>query len=183
MNGVSVSILLQCAGKAQLLSWMQVLAKAEELSELVDPRLRGVYDKHQVSMCAQIALLCTRILPDLRPTMGEIRRFLDGTAEIPLATSLINSPNSSSRGSFVSECLTPSTTVSCYGTRASFITDCYNFSTGSCHGGDSVWQLYYNTQDSKYQYQLVLFQNGISNIRSTSVTHGRLSNYGHHPHW
>lgn len=102
----------QC--KAQLFSSIQVLAKAEEPSEFVDSRLRGVFDKSQVTLCAQIALLCTRILPDLRPTMGEIRRILDGTARLPLTTSMINSPSSSSRGSFVSECQTPSI-GSCYG--------------------------------------------------------------------
>lgn len=112
-----------------------MLAKADDPSELVDPRLRGVFDMKQVILCAQIALLCTRILPDLRPTMGEIRRILDGTASIPLTTSMINSPNSSSRGSFVSECPTPSI-GSCYGHRAgSFISDCYNMSTNSRHGG------------------------------------------------
>lgn len=101
-------------GKAQLFSSIQVLAKSDDPSEFVDSRLRNVFDKRQVTLCAQIALLCTRILPDLRPSMGEIRRILDGTARLPLTTSMINSPNSSSRGSFVSECQTPSI-GSCYG--------------------------------------------------------------------
>ncbi|KAG0612415.1 hypothetical protein M758_6G025800 [Ceratodon purpureus] len=125
---------LETQGKAQLFSTIQVLAKADDPSEFVDSRLRGVFDKRQVTLCAQIALLCTRILPDLRPNMGEIRRILEGTARIPLTTSMINSPTSSSRGSFVSECQTPSI-GSCYGHRAgSFISDCYNMSTSSCHG-------------------------------------------------
>lgn len=129
---------LETPGKAQLFSRIQVLAKADDPSDFVDPRLRGVFDKTQITLCAQIALLCTRILPDLRPTMGEIRRILDGTANIPLTTSLINSPGSSSRGSFASECPTPSI-GSCYGHRAgSFISDCY-MSSSICHGGsDSV---------------------------------------------
>lgn len=77
----------QPSGKPQLLTWMQLLAKAE-LAELVDPRLEGHFDKHEVSLCAQIGLLCTRIQPELRPSMSEVRRILEGTLPVPISGSL-----------------------------------------------------------------------------------------------
>ncbi|CAM6034686.1 unnamed protein product [Sphagnum compactum] len=107
------------SGKAQLMSWMQVLAKAE-LSDLVDPRLHSTYDKHQVSLCAQIVLLCTRIQPELRPSMSEIRNLLEGNAKVPISGSLVESPSSSSRTySFVSVGYTQSSGSSFYGTSES----------------------------------------------------------------
>ncbi len=101
------------------MSWMQVLAKAE-LSDLVDPRLQSTYDKHQVSLCAQIVLLCTRIQPELRPSMSEIRNLLEGNAKVPISGSLVESPSSSSRTySFVSVGYTQSSGSSFYGTSES----------------------------------------------------------------
>lgn len=88
------------SGKPQLLTWMQLLAKAE-LAELIDPRLEGNFDKHEVSLCAQIVLLCTRIQPELRPSMSEVRRILEGTMPVPISGSL-DTPVSSSHTSFVS---------------------------------------------------------------------------------
>ncbi|KAG0617726.1 hypothetical protein M758_4G010300 [Ceratodon purpureus] len=90
----------QPSGKPQLLTWMQLLAKAE-LSELVDPRLEGNFDKHEVSLCAQIVLLCTRIQPELRPSMSEVRRILEGIMPVPNSGSL-DTPVTSSHTSFVS---------------------------------------------------------------------------------
>lgn len=89
----------QPSGKPQLLNWMQLLAKAE-LADLVDPRLEGNFDKHEVSLCAQIVLLCTRIQPELRPTMSEVRRILEGTMQVPISGSL-DTPMTSSHTSFV----------------------------------------------------------------------------------
>lgn len=89
------------AGTAQLLTWMQLLAKAE-LSELVDPCLTGNFDKHEVSLCAQIVLLCTRIQPELRPSMSDVRRILEGSMQVPISGSLDSTPLTSSRTSFVS---------------------------------------------------------------------------------
>lgn len=89
-------------GRPQLLTWMQLLAKAE-LSELVDPRLEGNFDKHELSLCAQIVLLCTRIQPELRPSMSEVRRILEGTLPVPISGSLgTPGSQSGSRTSFVS---------------------------------------------------------------------------------
>jgi hypothetical protein len=88
------------SGAPQLLTWMQLLAKAE-LAELVDPRLQGLFDKHEVSLCAQIVLLCTRIQPELRPSMSEVRRILEGTMQVPISGSL-DTPVTSSHTSFVS---------------------------------------------------------------------------------
>jgi hypothetical protein len=88
------------AGKPQLLTWMQLLATAE-LSELVDPRLQGAFDKHEVSLCAQIVLLCTRIEPELRPSMSEVRRILEGIMPVPHSGSL-DTPMTSSHTSFAS---------------------------------------------------------------------------------
>lgn len=98
--GRVVQTSMSFTGKPQLLTWMQLLAKAE-LSELVDPRLDGNYDKHEVSLCAQIVLLCTRIQPELRPSMSEVRRILEGTMQVPISGSL-DTPMTSSHASFVS---------------------------------------------------------------------------------
>ena len=100
-EGDGLMVIKLCAGKPQLLTWMQLLAKAE-LSELVDPRLEGSFDKHEVSLCAQIVLLCTRIQPELRPSMSEVRRILEGTMPVPNSGSLEYTPVTSSHTSFVS---------------------------------------------------------------------------------
>ncbi|BBM97004.1 hypothetical protein Mp_1g02260 [Marchantia polymorpha subsp. ruderalis] len=79
------------SSRQRVSEWMQVLAKEGELSELVDPRLNGVYDRNQMSRCAQVAMMCTRIRADTRPSMGDVRRLLQGfTCQQPL--SAVSSP-------------------------------------------------------------------------------------------
>ncbi|KAL2650821.1 hypothetical protein R1flu_018949 [Riccia fluitans] len=79
------------SSRQRVSEWMQVLAQEGELSELVDPRLKGVYDRNQMSRCAEVAMMCTRIRADTRPSMGDVRRLLQGfTCQQPL--SAISSP-------------------------------------------------------------------------------------------
>ncbi|KAL3700827.1 hypothetical protein R1sor_018849 [Riccia sorocarpa] len=79
------------SSRQRVSEWMQVLAQEGELSELVDPRLNGVYDRNQMSRCAEVAMMCTRIRADTRPSMGDVRRLLQGfTCQQPFTA--ISSP-------------------------------------------------------------------------------------------
>ncbi|KAI9083594.1 hypothetical protein K1719_034536 [Acacia pycnantha] len=61
-----------------LLDWARILKEKGELLELVDPRLGSNFDKEQVTVMIQVALLCTNITPALRPTMSSVVSMLEG---------------------------------------------------------------------------------------------------------
>ncbi|KAK4285851.1 hypothetical protein QN277_002488 [Acacia crassicarpa] len=61
-----------------LLDWARILKEKGELLELVDPRLGSNFDKEQVMVMVQVALLCTNITPAVRPTMSSVVSMLEG---------------------------------------------------------------------------------------------------------
>lgn len=48
------------------------------LLDLVDRNLGGVYNLEELEKVTQIALLCTHMDPDQRPTMSEVVQMLEG---------------------------------------------------------------------------------------------------------
>uniref|UniRef100_A0A5B6ZHZ7 non-specific serine/threonine protein kinase n=1 Tax=Davidia involucrata TaxID=16924 RepID=A0A5B6ZHZ7_DAVIN len=65
-----------------LLDWALVLKKNETLMELVDPRLGSDFNKEEVMMMIDVALLCTDVSPAVRPTMSSVVSMLEGRAVI-----------------------------------------------------------------------------------------------------
>lgn len=60
--------------------------------ELVDPRLGSDYDKQEVMLAINVALLCTNVSPAFRPTMSSVLSILEGKTDIQELT-----PDSSSK--------------------------------------------------------------------------------------
>ncbi|XP_048619579.1 probable LRR receptor-like serine/threonine-protein kinase At1g29720 [Brassica napus] len=68
-----------CVG---LLDWAFVLQKKGAFSEILDPKLEGLYDVMEAERMIKISLLCSNKSPTLRPTMSEVVKMLEGETEI-----------------------------------------------------------------------------------------------------
>ncbi|KAL0800299.1 hypothetical protein Bca101_055474 [Brassica carinata] len=68
-----------CVG---LLDWAFVLQKKGAFSEILDPKLEGVFDVTEAERMIKVSLLCSNKSPTLRPTMSEVVKMLEGETEI-----------------------------------------------------------------------------------------------------
>ncbi|KAK7401753.1 hypothetical protein VNO78_13478 [Psophocarpus tetragonolobus] len=66
-----------------LLDWARLLKDKGNLIELVDPRLGSDFNKYEVMMMIKVALLCTNVTSNLRPTMSSVLSMLEGKIVIP----------------------------------------------------------------------------------------------------
>ncbi|MQL88454.1 hypothetical protein Taro_021010 [Colocasia esculenta] len=91
-----------------MLDWVRRAHQEKKLDLLVDPDLRGSYDRIEVAEMVQIALLCTQYLPASRPRMSEVLRMLEGdglaerwasslTTQLAAAPQLLNNPSGRAR--------------------------------------------------------------------------------------
>ena len=59
-----------------------VLQKKGAFSEILDPKLEGVFDVMEAERMIKVSLLCSNKSPTLRPTMSEVVKMLEGETEI-----------------------------------------------------------------------------------------------------
>ncbi|XP_010265568.1 PREDICTED: putative receptor-like protein kinase At1g80870 [Nelumbo nucifera] len=69
--------------RANLISWCRNLARAGNILELVDEKLKDTYNRDQATLCINIALMCLQKMPELRPDIGEIVKILQGEMDLP----------------------------------------------------------------------------------------------------
>ncbi|KAJ7981876.1 LRR receptor-like kinase [Quillaja saponaria] len=63
-----------------LLDWARLLKEKGSLLELVDPRLGSDFNKEQVMVMINVALLCANVTPAVRPTMSSVVSMLEGNS-------------------------------------------------------------------------------------------------------
>ncbi|XP_010460751.2 PREDICTED: probable LRR receptor-like serine/threonine-protein kinase At1g29720, partial [Camelina sativa] len=68
-----------CVG---LLDWAFVLQKKGAFSEILDPKLEGVFDVMEAERMIKVSLLCSSKSPTSRPSMSEVVKMLEGETEI-----------------------------------------------------------------------------------------------------
>lgn len=61
-----------------LRQWAEPLIERLALHELIDPRLGEAYDTYELYHMARTAYLCVQSNPEMRPSMGEVVRLLEG---------------------------------------------------------------------------------------------------------
>lgn len=61
--------------------WAIPLIRRLALHELVDPRIHDSYDTYELYRMARAAYLCLQTDPEMRPTMGEVLRLLEGESD------------------------------------------------------------------------------------------------------
>ncbi|XP_066337394.1 LRR receptor kinase SERK2-like isoform X4 [Miscanthus floridulus] len=66
------------AGEIMLIDQVKLWMEEGRLLNLVDRNLGGVYNLEELEKVTQIALLCTHMDPDQRPTMSEVVQMLEG---------------------------------------------------------------------------------------------------------
>ncbi|XWS21713.1 hypothetical protein CRYUN_Cryun30bG0078200 [Craigia yunnanensis] len=68
----------------QLISGRKAEPLIEELAlhELIDPRIGESYDTYQLFVMAKTAYLCVQRSPEMRPSMGEVLRLLEGESDL-----------------------------------------------------------------------------------------------------
>uniref|UniRef100_A0A7N0TDZ6 non-specific serine/threonine protein kinase n=1 Tax=Kalanchoe fedtschenkoi TaxID=63787 RepID=A0A7N0TDZ6_KALFE len=71
-----------------LLDWVLILKEKGRLMDLIDPKLKGEFNKDEVMTMIQIGLLCTDVAPTARPAMSSVVSMLEGKS---IATDLAKS--------------------------------------------------------------------------------------------
>ncbi|GAU38463.1 hypothetical protein TSUD_151860 [Trifolium subterraneum] len=66
-----------------LVDWVWDRWRVGEVMEVVDKKLGGVYDEVEVLLVVKVGLLCSDELPDRRPTMRQVVRYLEGEVKLP----------------------------------------------------------------------------------------------------
>uniref|UniRef100_F6GZU0 Protein kinase domain-containing protein n=1 Tax=Vitis vinifera TaxID=29760 RepID=F6GZU0_VITVI len=64
-----------------LRQWAEPLIVRLALHELIDPRIEDSYDTYELYLMARAAYLCVQSSPEMRPSMGEVTRLLEGENE------------------------------------------------------------------------------------------------------
>lgn len=57
--------------------------KVGSILDVIDPKLKGEYDKEEAEMVLKLALMCSVEAPNERPTMRQVVRYLGGEAALP----------------------------------------------------------------------------------------------------
>ncbi|KAK9943666.1 hypothetical protein M0R45_009267 [Rubus argutus] len=78
-----------------LLDWAQVLKEKGSLLDLIDPRLGSEFNKEEVMITINVALLCCNASAALRPVMSAVVSMLEGRAPV---RELVLDPSASSDG-------------------------------------------------------------------------------------
>ncbi|CAL9016895.1 unnamed protein product [Prunus brigantina] len=76
-----------------LLDWAQLLKGQGNLLDLVDPRLGSDFNKEEMMLTINVALLCCNVTSTVRPTMSSVVSMLEGRAAVQ---ELVSDPNASS---------------------------------------------------------------------------------------
>ncbi|CAK8534937.1 unnamed protein product [Lathyrus sativus] len=66
-----------------LLDWAHLLKERGDLMELVDRRLGLDFNKKEAMVVINVALLCTNVTSNLRPSMSSVVSFLEGRNAVP----------------------------------------------------------------------------------------------------
>ncbi|GAU31599.1 hypothetical protein TSUD_54230 [Trifolium subterraneum] len=66
-----------------LLDWAHMLKEKGDLMELVDRRLGSDFNKKEAMVMIDVALLCTNVTSNLRPSMSSVVSMLEGTTVVP----------------------------------------------------------------------------------------------------
>ncbi|PQM35501.1 hypothetical protein Pyn_40009 [Prunus yedoensis var. nudiflora] len=75
-----------------LLDWAHLLKEQGNLMDLVDPRLSSDFNREEVLLTINVALLCCNVTSTVRPTMSSVVSMLEGRAAVQ---ELVSDPNAS----------------------------------------------------------------------------------------
>ncbi|KAI9200750.1 hypothetical protein LWI28_012731 [Acer negundo] len=79
ISGRKVVQYLQTDEEQQSLrQWAEPLIESLALHELIDPRIGDSYDTYELYLMAKTSFLCIQRNPEMRPSMGEVVRLLEG---------------------------------------------------------------------------------------------------------
>lgn len=70
-------------GQEILMDWVMECHQAGRILDAADPRLHSSYDVEEMELVLQLGLLCSRYDADLRPTMRQVTRYLNGDDPVP----------------------------------------------------------------------------------------------------
>uniref|UniRef100_A0A453T3E6 Protein kinase domain-containing protein n=1 Tax=Aegilops tauschii subsp. strangulata TaxID=200361 RepID=A0A453T3E6_AEGTS len=73
---------LPSGAKRTITEWAEPLIARGRLGDLVDPRLRGIYDAAELARMLEAAALCVQGEPERRPDMRAVVRILRGDAQV-----------------------------------------------------------------------------------------------------
>ncbi|KAK6933139.1 Legume lectin domain [Dillenia turbinata] len=66
-----------------LVDWVWDKWKEGAILQVVDPRLNGEFDEFEAIIVLKLGLICSNNTPQMRPTMRQVVRYLDGEISLP----------------------------------------------------------------------------------------------------
>ncbi|KAJ6322739.1 hypothetical protein OIU77_012559 [Salix suchowensis] len=75
--------LKHCLKSSSLVDWVWDKWKSGAILDVVDPRLKGEFDKIEAVLLLKLGLMCSNYVPKARPLMRKIVRYLEGEVELP----------------------------------------------------------------------------------------------------
>ncbi|TKY66378.1 leucine-rich repeat receptor serine/threonine-protein kinase [Spatholobus suberectus] len=82
VSGMSNTISQPTEECFSLLDWVHLLKEKGNLMEIVDKRLGEDFNKKEAMVMINVALLCTKVSPALRPTMSSVVSMLEGRTHV-----------------------------------------------------------------------------------------------------
>lgn len=66
-----------------LLDWVWESWRSGAVLSVVDPKLKGRFDEVEVVLVLKLGLMCSNNIPEARPTMRQVMRYLEGEMALP----------------------------------------------------------------------------------------------------
>ena len=66
-----------------LVDWVFECWRKGSILDASDPRLEGNYVVEEMKLVLKLGLLCSQSMPAARPSMRQVKQFLDGNANLP----------------------------------------------------------------------------------------------------
>ncbi|XP_019459040.1 PREDICTED: L-type lectin-domain containing receptor kinase S.4-like isoform X2 [Lupinus angustifolius] len=66
-----------------LVDWIWDRYKEGRIFDVIDPKLNGNFDENEVLLVLKLGMICSNDDPNVRPSMRQVVRYLDGEVELP----------------------------------------------------------------------------------------------------
>ncbi|XP_050386443.1 L-type lectin-domain containing receptor kinase S.4 [Argentina anserina] len=81
-----------------LVDWVWDKWRAGSILDVVDPKLEGEFDEYEVAVVLKLGIMCSNNVPEARPIMRQVVRYLEGEVALPDAVSSPGAYESSKGG-------------------------------------------------------------------------------------
>ncbi|KAF8394879.1 hypothetical protein HHK36_018816 [Tetracentron sinense] len=71
------------SGQIILLDWVSECDREGRILDAVDPKIESSYVREEMELVLRLGLVCSRLVPEVRPSMRQVTRYLNGDESLP----------------------------------------------------------------------------------------------------